>query len=285
MAYTFDEPAAAPRRTTQYFEMLGNRAIYHDGWVACTTPPIAPWDPEQRRRRPDHRLPLGAVQRRQRLQPGRGPRRDRPGEAQGPADPFLRGGRQVQRAADRQQPHRANGSGDPAEPDARRKSFTFFEGMSRIPEGASPDMKNKSFSITAVIAVTEGNASGMILTQGGLFGGYGLYLEKGKPVFHYNFVDVARYEIAGSDPLAPGKHTVRVDFAYDGGGMGKGGTAALSVDGNAVANGRIEHTIPVRVSLDESLDVGEDAGTPLNLSYDVPFRFTGTIEKVTIDLK
>ena len=125
----------------------------------------------------------------------------------------------------------------------------------------------------------------MIITQGGLFGGYGLYLEKGKPVFHYNFVDVAHYEIAGNGPLPAGKHNVRVDFSFDGGGMGKGGTAALSVDGNAVAQGRIEHTIPVRISVDESLDVGEDTGTPLNQRYDVPFRFPGKIEKVVIDLK
>ncbi len=166
-----------------------------------------------------------------------------------------------------------------------RKSFTFFEGMSRIPEGASPDVKNKSFSITALVEVPEGNASGMILTQGGLSGGYGLYLEKGKPIFHYNFVDVAHYEIAGSDPLAPGKHAVRVDFSFDGGGMGQGGEAVLSVDGNSVAKGRIEHTIPVRISVDEGLDVGQDTGTPLNLSYDVPFRFPGKIKKVTIDLK
>jgi arylsulfatase len=95
----------------------------------------------------------------------------------------------------------------------------------------------------------------------------------------------AHYRVAGRNPLAPGKHTVRVDFTFDGGGMGQGGAAQLSVDGNAVAQGRIGHTIPVRISLDESLDIGEDTGTPLDESYDVPFRFPGKIEKVTIDLK
>jgi hypothetical protein len=125
----------------------------------------------------------------------------------------------------------------------------------------------------------------MITTQGGLFAGWALYLDKGKPVFHYNFVDVAHYEVAGKDVLAPGKHTIRMDFVYDGGGVGKGGTAAISVDGREVATGRIEKTVPVRISQEEGLDVGEDTGTPVNPSYDVPFRFTGTLGKVTIDLK
>ena len=127
--------------------------------------------------------------------------------------------------------------------------------------------------------------SGMIITQGGLFSGWALYLEKGKPVFHYNFCDVAHYEVAGKDALAAGKHTIKMDFAYDGGGIGKGGTATVTVDGKEVAKGRIERTVPIRVSLDEGLDVGEDTGTPVSLSYDVPFKFTGKIEKVTIDLK
>ena len=127
--------------------------------------------------------------------------------------------------------------------------------------------------------------TGMIITHGGLFSGYALYLKKGKLVFHYNFCDVAHYEVVGKDALAPGKHTIKMDFAYDGGGPGKGGTATLSVDGKAVAKGRIEKTVPIRISLDEGLDVGEDTGTPVSLSYDVPFRFTGKIEKVTVELK
>jgi arylsulfatase len=125
--------------------------------------------------------------------------------------------------------------------------------------------------------------SGMIITQGGLFSGWALYLEKGKPVFHYNFCDVAHYEVAGKDALAPGKHTIKMDFAYDGGGIGKGGDATVTVDGKEVAKGRIGKTVPIRVSFDEGLDVGEDTGTPVNLSYDVPFKFTGKIDKVTID--
>lgn len=165
-----------------------------------------------------------------------------------------------------------------------RTSFSFTEGMIRIPEGAAPDIKNKSWSITADVDV-KADTTGMIITAGGLFGGWGLYLDKGKPVFHYNFVDVAHYDIAGKDALTAGKHTIKMDFTYDGGGIGKGGTAVVSVDGKEVAKGRVGRTIPVRITLDESLDIGEDCGTPVNLTYDVPFKFTGKIEKVTIDLK
>jgi hypothetical protein len=165
-----------------------------------------------------------------------------------------------------------------------RRSFTFYEGQSRIPEGASPDIKNKSWSVTADVEV-KADATGMIVTQGGLFSGWALYLEKGKPVFHYNFCDVAHYEVAGKGALAPGKRTIKMDFAYDGGGVGKGGTATVTVDGKEVAKGRVEKTVPIRIAFDEGLDVGEDTGTPVNLNYDVPFKFTGIIHKVTIDLK
>lgn len=157
--------------------------------------------------------------------------------------------------------------------------------MVRIPEGTSPDVKNKSFSITAEVEIPQDGAQGMVVTQGGLFGGWGLFLEQGKPVFHYNTVDVVRYNIAAPQVLAPGKHTLVFDFKYDGGGLGKGGTGTLLVDGKQVAQGRIEKTIPIRIALDEGLDVGEDTGTPVMPSYDVPFKFTGKLAKATIELK
>jgi arylsulfatase A-like enzyme len=285
MVYTFDDAAAAPRRTTQYFEMLGNRGIYHDGWVACTTPPIAPWEPNSANVDPitGYRWELYNVA-----------KDFSEADDVAASAPEVLKDMQIRFYAEAAKydvlpiDNSRTARMDPANRPSLthgRKSFTFFEGMTRVPEGASPDMKNKSFSITALVEVTDGNASGMIITQGGYFGGYGLYLEKGKPIFHYNFVGVARYRLGANDAVAPGKHSVKVDFTFDGGGMGKGGGAMLSVDGNTVAQGRIEHTIPVRVSLDESLDVGEDTGTPLDDSYDVPFRFTGKIEKVTIELK
>ena len=115
--------------------------------------------------------------------------------------------------------------------------------------------------------------------------GWGLYLLKGKPVFCYNLAGVARYYVAGKDKLTPGAHTIVYDFKYDGAGLGKGGVGTIQVDGKTVATGRIERTLAFRLSLDETLDCGEDTGTPVSEDYHVPFKFTGEIKKVTVDLK
>ena len=145
-------------------------------------------------------------------------------------------------------------------------------------------MKNKSFKITAEVEIPESGAEGVIATQGGRFNGWGLYLLAGKVTFHYNLVGVERTTVTGQDKLATGKHTVVVDFNYDGPGIGKGGTATLLVDGKVVANGKIPRTIPFRISADETLDFGEDTGTPVSEDYQVPFKFTGTLNKVIINL-
>jgi arylsulfatase len=283
MSYAFAEADAKDRRTKQYFELLSNRAIYSDGWVACTTPVGAPWDSagakvdeitgykwelydtskdfsqahdlaaEMPDKLKDLQLLFYTEAARYNVLPIDNSKTER-------LDPAIR-------------PSLTRG----------RKSFSYTEGMVRIPEGASPDIKNKSWSLKADVEVKE-NASGIIVTQGGLFGGWGLYLDQGKPVFHYNFVDVARFDVAGKEPLAPGKHTVEMQFAYDGGGIGRGGMATVIVDGKPAAKGRVERTIPIRITLDETLDIGEDCGTPVNLTYDVPFRFEGEIENVTIEL-
>jgi hypothetical protein len=154
----------------------------------------------------------------------------------------------------------------------------------RIPEGAAPDFKNKSYRITADLEIPAEGAEGVLITQGGRFNGFGLYLLQGKPVFHYNLVGVDRTSVAGQEALRPGKHTVAVDFKYDGGGIGKGGLLTLSVDGKKAASGRLNRTIPFRVSADETLDIGEDTGTPVSEDYRVPFKFTGTLNKVVVDL-
>ena len=124
----------------------------------------------------------------------------------------------------------------------------------------------------------------MLITHGGRFSGWGLYLLQGRPVFAYNLAGVAHYTVAGKDKLAPGAHTIVYDFKYDGGGLGKGGVGTIQVDGTTVATGRIERTLAFRLSLDETLDCGEDTGTPVSEDYHVPFKFTGGIERVTIDL-
>jgi hypothetical protein len=133
--------------------------------------------------------------------------------------------------------------------------------------------------------VPENDANGMIVTHGGLEGGYGLYLRDGKPTFVYNFLSRERPTFAATDPLPPGKTTLVVDFKYDGGGMGKGGTITMSANGKTLAQGRLEKTIPIQFSLGEGLDIGMDVGSPIDFTYELPFAFTGTIDKVTIDLQ
>jgi arylsulfatase len=123
----------------------------------------------------------------------------------------------------------------------------------------------------------------MIATQGGRFNGWGLYLLQGKPVFHYNLAGVQRFTIAGEKKLAPGEHVIVVDFKYDG-GLGKGATVTITVDDKQVAQGRVERTVPFRMSVDETLDIGEDTGTPVNENYRVPFKFTGNLKRVLIGL-
>jgi hypothetical protein len=167
-------------------------------------------------------------------------------------------------------------------PTRGRTEFTFYPGMTRIPEGSAPSILNKSFRVTADVTIPANGAEGVLVTQGGRFNGWGLYLLDGKPVFHYNLVGVQRYTGAGPDKLSAGKHTVVVSFKYDGGAPGKGGLATLSVDGKKVADAKFARTIPFRISADETLDIGEDTGTPVSEDYHVPFKFTGTIGKVVI---
>ena len=165
-----------------------------------------------------------------------------------------------------------------------RDEFTYFPGLVRIPEGAAPDLKNKSYQLKADVVIPQNGAEGMLLTHGGRFSGYGLYLLEGKPVFLYNLAGVARYSVAGKEMLTPGAHTILFDFKYDG-GLGKGGVGTIQVDGKTVAAGRIERTLAFRLSLDETLDCGEDTGTPVSEDYHVPFKFTGELKKVTVYLK
>ncbi len=164
-----------------------------------------------------------------------------------------------------------------------RDEFTYFPGLVRIPDGAAPDTKNKSWQITAEVNIPAGSAEGMLLTHGGRFSGWGLYLLKGKPTFSYNLAGVAHHTIAGKESLAPGAHNIVYNFNYDG-GLGKGGEAIIQVDDKTVATGRIERTLAFRLSLDETLDCGDDTGTPINEDYHTLFKFTGEFKKAMIKL-
>jgi arylsulfatase len=178
---------------------------------------------------------------------------------------------------------------------AGKTVFTYTGENSGIPIGNAPNILDKDFTITAEITVPEGGAEGMIVTFGGRFGGYALYLLKSKPVFVYNLLDLERFRweggvggIIGEDwfgrDLKPGKHTLVFDFKYDGPGPGKGGTGVFTVDGKELARKTLEHTIPLMMTIDETFDVGVDTRSTVDDSYELPFRFTGTINRLTFNL-
>jgi arylsulfatase len=175
---------------------------------------------------------------------------------------------------------------------AGRTVFTYTGENSGIPLGNAPDILDKDYTITAEVTIPDGGAEGMIVTLGGRFGGYGLYLLKGKPVFVYNLLDLERFRWEGGvgaedwlgSGLKPGKHTLVFDFKYDGPGPGKGGTGVFTVDGKELARKKIEHSIPLMMTIDETFDIGVDTRTGVDDSYQLPFRFTGTIDKLTFKL-
>ena len=266
--------------------MFGNRGIYHDGWVAATTPAIAPWVSVGQSRLPvdlDYKWELYNVS--EDFSEANNLAAKEPAKLKELQDLFWKEAEKYNvLPIDNSRIERFDVNNRPSLTTGRDE-FTYYPGLVRIPEGAAPDLKNKSYQIKAEVEIPKGGAEGMLLTHGGRFSGYGLYLLKGKPVFRYNLAGVARYSVAGKDKLAPGKHTIVFDFKYDGGGLGKGGVGTLQVDGKTVATGRIERTLPFRLSLDETLDCGEDTGTPVSEDYHVPFKFTGELKKVTVYLK
>jgi arylsulfatase len=168
-----------------------------------------------------------------------------------------------------------------------RNSFDYYEGAIRIPEGSAPDFKNKSWTVTADVN-TAAVSHGVLATMGGYFGGFVLMVKDGKPIFMYRSTNQPQWLVTVQSPqsLSAGAHKISIDFVYDGGGRGKGANLVLSVDGTQVAQKRIERTIGGRFSLDETWDIGEDTGTPVEFKvYDVPFKFTGTLNKVTVAYK
>jgi arylsulfatase len=169
---------------------------------------------------------------------------------------------------------------------AGRTSLTLADGMSGMSENVFLNVKNKSNTITAEIEVPEGRANGAILVQGGRFGGWALYVKNGVPAYDYNYLGLERTTISATKPLDPGKATIRFEFAYDGGGVGKGGTGTLFVNDEKVAEGRVERTQPMIFSADETADVGIDLGTPVveTIGSESASRFTGRIPSVTIEV-
>ncbi len=281
MVYSFDDAKAASTHRTQYFEMFANRAIYNDGWVAATTPPLAPWAVGKTIGVDDYKWELYDVTKD--FSEANDLAAKEPKKLRELQELFwIEAAKNNVLPLDNSKIERMNVDNRPSLTRGRGL-FTYYAGMTRIPEGSAPSILNKSFKIGAEVTIPAAGAEGVLATQGGRFNGWGFYLLAGKPVFHYNTVGVYRYTVASPDQLSPGNHTILVDFKYDG-GLGKGGTATLMVDGRQVAQGKIERTIPFRISADETLDIGEDTGTPVSEDYQVPFKFTGDLKKVAIQL-
>jgi arylsulfatase A-like enzyme len=288
MAYTFDKANAnAPsKRDTQYFEMFGNRAIYHDGWIACTTPPAPPWLMGLTKMPSDvingYKWELYNIA--QDYSEDNDLAAKMPDKLRSLQELFLVEATKYNvflmdnSIATRIIAPRPSGT-------AGRDVFSYTSEISGLTPSAAPDILNRDFTITAEVEVPAGGGEGMIVTEGGRFGGYGLYLLKGKPVFLYNLLDLARFRWEAKEPLAAGKHTIVFDFKYNGPGPGKGGRGALTVDGREAARETIPHTIPFLLTIDETFDIGVDTRTPVDDNdYQVPFRFKGTLSKVTIKL-
>ena len=167
----------------------------------------------------------------------------------------------------------------------RGNSQLLFGGMGRLSESSVVANKNKSLAITAELVVPDGGAEGVIIAQGGAFGGFSLYVKDGKPAYCYNLFGLQRFKVYGDDEIPAGEHQVRMEFTYDGGGLGKGGDVALYLDGKEVGSGRVDGTVPMVFSADETTDVGSDGATPVSDDYGPKdSAFTGTVRWVQIDI-
>jgi arylsulfatase len=286
LMYSFEDAKAKERHTTQYFEIAGNRAIYHDGWFARTIH-RAPWEYQPRTTLQNDVWELYNVHNDFSLSTDLAAK-----EPVKLAEMQARFMKEAEthhvlpiddRMLDRMDARRVN------RPDlmAGRTSLSLAEGMTGMLESVFINVKNKSKTITAEVEVPARGANGAILVQGGRFGGWALYVKDGVPAYDYNFLGLQRTSITAAKPLSPGKVTIRYDFAYDGGGPGKGGTGTLYVNGEKVAEGRIEHTQAGIFSADETADVGIDLGTPVveAIGSEAKSKFTGRIDKVTVEVK
>jgi arylsulfatase A-like enzyme len=289
MTYTWDGADAPGRRVTQYFEMFGSRAIYHDEWIASAPPVVAPWalslaapptdvmndfkwelynmgeDWSQAKdlaaKMPDN---LRDMEQRFTMQ----------------AEKY-----QVFPLDDRTLPRFV---GPKPSYTPGRTVFTYSGELTDVPfpgVAGAPNVLNKSYTITAEVEIPEGGAEGMLVTDGGRFAGYGFYLLKGRAVFTWNLLQLERVQWQGKEALAPGKHTLEFDWAYGGPGLGKGGTGTLKVDGKVVDSHPMPKSLPIGIGWVETFNVGVDTGTPVDdQAYQVPFRFTGKIDKLTMKL-
>jgi hypothetical protein len=283
MAYSFDDAKADERHTTQYFEMFVNRGIYHEGWTAVTRHSI-PW-----------------------LMAENPPLDDDVWELYGPDDWTQAHDLSKEQPAklhelqrlflieatkynvlplDDRRAERFNADIAGRPQLVRGNSQLLFGGMGRLSENSIVVLKNKSHSVTAQIEVLDGSAEGAIVAQGGAFGGWTLYAKDGKPAYCYNLFGLERFKVYGDEAIPSGEHQVRAEFAYDGGGLGKGGNVTLYLDGEQVGEGRVDGTVPMAFSADETTDLGSDSATPVTDDLEPgQTEFTGRVLWVQIDLE
>jgi arylsulfatase len=280
MLYSFDNAKAPDTRTTQYFEIAGNRAIYHDGWFAGTIHK-APWEANPRHPLTEDVWELYNINE-DYSQANNLAAKD-PAKLEELKKKFLEEAVKYNvlpiddRTIERFDPSIA---GRPDIMNGKTK-LELYDGAKGMPENAFINVKNKSFSITAEVDVPA-NATGVILCQGGDFGGWTFYMMSGKPFFTYNFVGMQNFTVTSTPKVSPGKHVLKFDLAYDG-GRGGGGMGTISLDGNKIGEGRIEKTNYNTFGIDESADVGEDMNTPVFKGYHKKDKFTGKIGKVTVE--
>ncbi len=285
MLYTFADPKAKDRHTTQYFEIFGNRGIYHDGWLAHTVHRAA-WEMKPRHPLLEDRWELYHVD--EDFSSANDVAAKHPEKLKELQELFLKeAARNHALPLDDRALERTNAA-LAGRPDlmAGRTSLTVYEGMTGMSENVFINTKSRSHSITAEVQVPKGGANGVILAQAGRFGGWSLYVKDGKPAYLYNYLGLSSSRVASAAPLPEGKVTLRYEFAYDGGGPGKGGMGTLFVNGEKVAEGRIDRTQGYVFSADEGVDVGLDGETPVTDDYrEHDNKFTGKIGKVTVELK
>jgi arylsulfatase A-like enzyme len=287
MVYTWDKANAPDRRTTQYFEMFGSRAIYHDDWIASAPPVITPWVLTMTGATKD--VMNGFKWELYDLSKDWTQSKDLASQM----PDKLRDMKQLwmMEAAkynvfplDDSRVSRFFGEKPSYTPD--RTVFTYSGELSNVPfpgTAGAPDLLDRSYTITADIEVPQGGAEGMLVTDGGRFGGYGFYLLKGNPVFTWNLIQLEIVKWQGKEALAPGKHMLEFDWKYDGPGLGKGGTGTLKVDGKTVDSHPMAHSLGGGLPWSETFSVGIDTSTSVDEEdYQVPFAFTGKLNKVTV---
>ena len=291
MVYTWDKAAAdvASTRKTQYFEMFGKRGIYHDGWMASTPPLSAPWDISLGKSSTDVMNSFGweLYNVAEDWTQSKDLAAAMPEKLRAMQQLFIMEASKYQVfPLDDSTLSRFISNKPSYSPN--RTEFTYRGEVSNVPfseTGSAPNLLNRSYTITASIEVPEGGAEGMLMTDGGRFAGYGFYLLQGRPVFTWNLVGLERVKWQGKEALAPGKHSLVFEWQVEGPGLGKGGTGTLTVDGKVAESHAMPRSLPITTAWDEYFNVGLDTGTAVDSAdYQVPFRFTGKIEEITVKL-